>query len=255
MRTLAAGFKLQLQLMRSDPDYLMPLATAPFYAIVFLAIVEHAGRSDLTAYALMAPVLMTLWQLALLSSGETIAEDRWTGTFELAVAAPVSFAVPVVGRVLAVTAVALLSFVEVWLVARLLFSIDIVFHHPAAFVLTLLITALAMAGTSLIMAALFVITRSPRTFQNSLSFPFYVLGGVLVPVSYLPDWIEPLSALVFLSWGADLLRDSLAPAPVDDFFLRLTIVGLLGIGGFVVGRVLLMRLLRRVRQSGEVSLA
>jgi ABC-2 type transport system permease protein len=255
MRMLVAGFKLQLQLMRADPDYVMPLATAPFYAIVFLAIVEHAGRGDLTAYALMAPVLMTLWQLSLLTSGETIAEDRWTGTFELAVAAPASLSVALLGRVLAVTGVALLSFVEVWLVARLLFDAEIVFHHPAAFVLTLGTTALAMAGTSLIMAALFVITRSPRTFQNSLSFPFYVLGGVLVPVSYLPDWIEPLSTLVFLSWGADLLRDSLAPAPVENLALRLLMVVLLGVGGFLVGRLLLERLLRRVRQSGEVSLA
>jgi ABC-2 type transport system permease protein len=255
MRTLAAGFKLQLQLMRADPDYVMPLATAPFYAIVFLAIVQHADRGDLNAYALMAPVLMTLWQLSLLTSGETIAEDRWTGTFELAVAAPASVSVALVGRVLAVTSVALLSFVEVWLVARVLFGVDVVFHHAATFVLTLLVTALAMAGTSLVMAALFVITRSPRTFQNSLSFPFYVLGGVLVPVSYLPDWIEPLSALVFLSWGADLLRDSLAPAPVEDFGLRLAMVVVLGIGGFLAGQFLLLRLLRRVRQSGEVSLA
>jgi ABC-2 type transport system permease protein len=255
MRTLAAGFKLQLRLMRADPDYVMPLATAPFYAIVFLAIFESAGRGDLTPYAFMAPVLMTLWQLSLVTSGETVADDRWLGTLELAVVAPASFAVPIVGRVLAVTSVALLSFGEVWLVARALFGIEIVFHHPAVFVLTLTATALAMSGTALIMAALFVVTRSARTFQNSLSFPFYVLGGVLVPVSYLPDWLEPLSAVVFLSWAADLLRDSFAPAPVEDLGFRLAMVLALGAAGFVVGRLLLARLLRHVRETGEVSVA
>ena len=170
-------------------------------------------------------------------------------------AAPASFAVSVVGRVLAVTSIALLSFAEAWVVARVLFGIDVVFHHPLAFVLTLAATTLAMAGTALIMAAVFVVTRSARTFQNSLSFPFYVLGGVLVPVSYLPDWLEPLASVVFLSWAADLLRDTLAPAPVENLGVRVAVVLALGGAGFLAGRFLLGRLLRHVRQTGEVSVA
>jgi ABC-2 type transport system permease protein len=254
-RTLVASYKLQLRIVRSDPDFLMPLALVPFYTIAFLAIFRHAGRDDLTTYAVLAPVLIALWQLSLVTSGEIVADDRWLGTLELTVAAPSSFAVSVVGRVLAVTSIALLSFGEAWVVARVLFGVDVVFHHPLAFVLTLAATTLAMSGTALIMAALFVVTRSARTFQNSLSFPFYVLGGVLVPVSYLPDWLEPLATVVFLSWAADLLRASLEPASVDALWLRLGVVLALGGAGFLVGRYLLARLLRHVRQTGEVSVA
>ena len=247
------GFKLQLRLIRADPDYLMPLAIVPFYTIAFLAIFQYAGRDDLTTYALLAPVLIALWQLSLVTSGETVADDRWLGTLELAVATPGSFAVAVVGRVLAVTSVALISFGEVWVVARVLFGVSIVFHHPFTFVLTLAATTLAMAGTALIMAALFVVTRSARTFQNSLSFPFYVLGGVLVPVSYLPDWLEPVSSIVFLSWSSGLMRDVLEPAAVDDFALRLGMIVFLGACGFVAGMALLARILTRVRSNGELS--
>jgi ABC-2 type transport system permease protein len=254
-RTFVAGYKLQLRIVRSDPDFLMPLALVPFFTIAFLAIFRHAGRDDLTTYAVLAPVLIALWQLSLVTSGEIVADDRWLGTLELVVAAPASLAASVVARVLAVTSIALLSFAEVWVVARVLFGVDVVFHHPLAFVLTLAATTLAMAGTALIMAALFVVTRSARTFQNSLSFPFYVLGGVLVPVSFLPDWLEPLASMVFLSWAADLLRASLAPAPVDDLGPRLGMVLVLGAVGFLVGSYLLARLLRHVRQTGEVSVA
>jgi ABC-2 type transport system permease protein len=254
-RPLVAGYKLQLRLVRADPDFLMPLALVPFYTIAFLAIFRHAGRDDLTTYAVLAPVLIALWQLSLVTSGEIVADDRWLGTLELTVAAPASFAVSVVGRVLAVTSIALLSFAEAWVIARVLFGIDVVFHHPLAFVLTLAATTLAMAGTALIMAAVFVVTRSARAFQNSLSFPFYVLGGVLVPVSFLPDWLEPLATVVFLSWAADLLRASLEPASVDALWLRLGVVLALGGIGFLVGRYLLGRLLRHVRQTGEVSVA
>lgn len=255
MRVFTAAFRLQLQVMRSDPDLLMPLATIPLFAIVFLAIVRNAGREDLTEYALMAPVLIALWQLSLTVAGQIVADDRWLGTLEITVAAPASFALTVVARVFAVTTVAFVAFGEVWAVALGIFRVSVEFHHPAVFGLTLAATVLAMAGTALIMAALFVVTRTARTFQNSLSYPFYVLGGVLVPVSLLPDWIEPLSKVVFLSWSADLLRDGLGPAPVDDLGFRLVMVLGLGVAGFVVGRLVLERILRRVRATGDVGLA
>ncbi len=255
MRAFAAGFRLQLRIIRSDPDYFMPLVPVPLFAVAFLAIIEHAGRRDLAEYALMAPVLIALWALSLSASGEIVQGDRWSGTLEPGVASPSSFPAVVLGRVFAVTSVALFAFVEVWIVGRLLFGIPIEIHHPTAFVLTVLASSAAMAGTATIMAALFVLARSARTFQNSLSYPFYVLGGVLVPVSLLPDWLEPLSAGVFLSWSAGLLRDTLQPDAIRDVPLRLGVILGLGVLGFAAGQLLLHRILRRVRTSGELAAA
>jgi ABC-2 type transport system permease protein len=249
-----AGFRLQLRVVRTDADYVMPLATVPLFAVTFLAIVRHAGRDDLTSYAVMAPVLIALWALALLDSGEIIEGDRWQGILEPAVAAPASFSLVVLGRVLAVTTIGLLSFVEVWLIARLLFDVWIEIVHPIAFLLTLAATAFAVSGTAVIMAAVFVLSRTPRTFQNSLSFPFYVLGGVLVPVSFLPDWLEPVTHAIFLSWSADLLRDSLAEAAVDNLAGRLGMIVVLGAIGFAIGYALLARILHRARTQGTLGL-
>jgi ABC-2 type transport system permease protein len=254
MRTFVAGFRHQLRVIASDPDYVMPLITVPMFTLTFLAIVRHAGREDLTSYALLAPVLIALWALSLFSSGEVVAEDRWEGTLEPAIAAPASFAIVVLGRILGVTAVALISFAEVAVAAWLAFGVVVEVHHPVAFALTLAATAFAVSGTAVIMAALFVLSRSPRTFQNSLSFPFYVLGGVLVPVAFLPDWLEPLSRFVFLSWAADLLRASLAPEPVDDLATRLAAVVGLGAAGFAIGALLLRWILVRVRRDGSLAL-
>jgi ABC-2 type transport system permease protein len=254
MRTFVAGFRHQLRVIASDPDYVMPLITVPMFTLTFLAIVRHAGRDDLTSYALLAPVLIALWALSLFSSGEVIAEERWEGTLEPAIAAPASFATVVLGRIFGVTAVALISFAEVAVAARLAFGVAVEVHHPTAFALTLAATAFAVSGTAVIMAALFVLSRSPRTFQNSLSFPFYVLGGVLVPVSFLPDWLEPLSRFVFLSWSADLLRASLAPEPIGDLAARLGAVVGLGAVGFAIGAVLLRWILVRARRDGSLAL-
>lgn len=253
MRAFGAGFRLQLRTMGAYPDAVIPFFTAPVFAIVFLLIFRHAGREDLTAYAVVAPVFIALWWLALFQAGWVISIDRWNQVLELLVAAPGSFAAAVLGRIVGVTAIGIVSFVEVWLVARLLFGAVIVVHHPLVFAATVLATLAAMAGTSVVLSGLFVLTRNAATLGNSASFPFYVLGGILVPVSFLPEWIQPVSRVIFLSWSADLLRDSLLPGAVDGAALRLGMVVLLGAAGFLGGHFMMSWVLSRVRSSGDLA--
>jgi len=63
--------------VRNLGSNLFYLVTVPFFAVVFIAIVEQSGRSSLIAYAVMAPVLIALWQMAIFVAGELINRDRW----------------------------------------------------------------------------------------------------------------------------------------------------------------------------------
>ncbi|GLZ31121.1 hypothetical protein Lesp02_33090 [Lentzea sp. NBRC 105346] len=104
-------------------------------------------------------------------------------------------------------------------------------------------------------AAAMMLSRNSAVYGNFLSFPIYILSGVMVPVSYLPDFLEPLSRLVFLSWSADLMRDSLAAASVPNAGWRLLVIIGLGATGLVGGRVLLSAVLRRAREQGAWTYA
>ncbi len=46
MRAFSAAFRLQLRLIRSDPDYLMPLVTVPLFTVTFLDHLAESGRRD-----------------------------------------------------------------------------------------------------------------------------------------------------------------------------------------------------------------
>lgn len=253
MHAFRAGFKLQLRTLTAYPDSFIPFVTAPLFAVIFIAIMKQADRDDLTAYAAVAPVFIATWWLALFQAGWVVDHDRWSGTLEPLVAAPARFAVAVLGRIVGVTVLGVISFAEVWLVARIVYGETIELYHPWAFAATVVATLVAMAGTSVVMSGLFVMTRNAATFSNSASYPFYVLGGILVPVSFLPWWIRPLSGAVFLSWSAGLLRSSLQPRTIEDLFLRLGMIVFLGAAGFAFGAFLLERILHRVRGKGELS--
>ena len=255
MRPFLAGARLELQIVRANPDTLIPFFIGPLFTIIFLTIVRHAGRTDLQPDALMAPVLMTLWWFALFQGGMLVSGDRWQGMLEWILAAPSSLAVVILGRIASIMVLGLLGFFEVWASGKIVFGVTIPFEHPLALALTLLATIFAMAGTTVVFAALFVLTRNAATFANSSSFPFYVLGGVFVPVAVLPGWLQPVTKVVFLSWSSDLLRASLKPAAIHDEWGRIGMIVLLGAASFALGRLVLHHVLRRMRASGELATA
>jgi ABC-2 type transport system permease protein len=255
MRAFTAGFIFEMRLLRRSFDEMPVLVIAPLMTLIFLAITRHAGRDDLASYAVLAPALIALWGVALLVSGEIIERERHNGTLEALIAAPISFATMITGRIAAVTTLSLIGFVQSWLAAWLVFGEFVTIWHPVGFTAALVVTSLAMAGTATIMSAVFVLARSARAFQNSLNYPFYVLGGVMVPVSLLPDWVEPISRVVFLSWSSDLLRDTLSPGPVDDLGTRLGVILGLGVAGYLLGMFLLRRAVNRLRRTGSLGYA
>lgn len=255
MRAFRAGFRLELRVIRASPDALIPLFTSPLFALIFLAIVRQAGRPDLQPDALMAPVLMALWWIAIQHAGNMITGDRWQALLEPLIATPSALASVLLGRIIALTCFGLLSFFEVWAIGELVFGIGMSFEHPLAFALTLLGTAFATAGVSVAFAAVFVMTRNAYTFTNSLSYPLYLLGGVFVPAAILPGFLQPVSSAIFMSWSADLLRASLKPPAIDDFWARLGVVVLLGAASFLIGRAILFHVTRRMRAKGELATA
>ncbi len=123
MHAFLAGFGLELRIIRAAPDAFIPLVTAPFFALIFLSIVRQSGRPDLQADALMAPVLMTLWWIALQHAGNLITGDRWQALLEPLIATPASLASVLLGRITALMGFGLISFFEVWAIGELVYGV------------------------------------------------------------------------------------------------------------------------------------
>ncbi|MGW3462713.1 hypothetical protein ACWDE9_25285 [Streptomyces olivaceoviridis] len=97
MTALLAGFRLQTTVLRRSPGDLQILATVPLYTLIFLAMTDHSDRPGLAARAVLAPVLMALWSMALFTAGDIIDRDRQQGTLEATVAAPASLVLVLTG--------------------------------------------------------------------------------------------------------------------------------------------------------------
>ncbi len=168
----------------------------------------------------------------------------------MATGAPVSLVV--FGRVLVIVIVGALAFAESWLVAAIGFGQVVSIGQPGIFVVGVLVTCFAMAGTATLLASAFVLSRVLEIFQNSLSYPLYILGGVIVPVTTLPGWLYPASRIVFLSWSADLLRGAVRGA-APDWAGQAAIIAGLGALALVIGIRLTGRVIDQVRHNATVG--
>lgn len=251
---LLAVLRHELGLLRRNEFLPLVLLYPLAIAVVIQLVIGAGGRPDLGAFAVVGPWLVGVWQLANFVAGETLNVERYRATLEHLVAAPASTVGVVLARVAAVMLVSLLGLVEAVLVA-LAFGRPVTVHHPVVLAWAAVLTLAAATATSLVLVALYVASRSARTYQNSVSYPVLVLGGAVVPVTLLPEMVQPLSRLVFLSWAGDLLRASLAPGPVPDLLLSSVALVGLTLGGGALGGWMVLRALRRARVDGTLALA
>ena len=103
-------------------------------------------------------------------------------------------------------------------------------------------------------AVLFCFAQTARTYQNSVMYPVYLLSGMLVPVTVFPDWLEPVSRLVFLYWSANLLRDSMQMAAPEGVLAGLGAIAALGACAAFAGGVLIVRMLSYLRREGRLGI-
>lgn len=256
-RVVWAGALAQLQWLLATPAaFLGTLVISPITVSIFFFLFLHiAGTLDtLSEFAVVAPTLAAMWGAAIGIAGQAIDNERVEGTLEPLLISPQhGFLLSTAGRIAATATFALIGSIESILVGRLLFDASIVLHQPAAFAAMLLLTVISIAAAGVITASTFVLARSIRLFQNLLHTPFMLLGGVAFPVSVLPDWLEPLSWAVSLTWSASGLRQALTPEPVG--WLPYAMLILLSLVYGAVGVMLMARIERRVRATGAIGVS
>jgi ABC-2 type transport system permease protein len=255
VRAAVAAFRMQLSLAFRTPNFWMAQLTTPAQTVLFLSVVSAFDRPDLLAHAIIAPALITLWGTAVWTGGSVVRDDRWQGRLELHAAAPTSYGLVVPARVGAVMTLALSVIPLALLTAWLTYGVTVQVRHPWTLAATAVLVVVAATGTAAIITSMTILSRAAITLQSSASYPFLLLGGVFVPLALLPMWARPLGRLVFLSWGSDLIRDSVTAPGIEGLPARMAALAALAAAGFVAANRVIRLVMRRVRVTGDISSA
>ncbi len=252
VRLLALGWLFNLKMLaRSAFDGVLGILYPLFFATVAFLMFRVSGDADTLLYASLGAAVMGVWSSTSTSAGSAMARQRWHGTLELLVAAPAHFSLIMLPVTVAMTTIGLYSMVATLIWGRALFGIGVSIEHPVLFAVSTVSVVLSIGMTGFLLAVAFVRQRAAWALGNMLEYPVWLVGGFLVPLTLLPDWVRPISWALAPTWGMSAIRESATGgAPGSDIAMCL----LLGLAYVAFGVLILDRVLRAARVRATLSL-
>jgi ABC-2 type transport system permease protein len=156
--------------------------------------------------AALASGVMGIWSSTTASGAGALQTQRRLGVLELLVASPTPFWEVLLPISVAISAIGIYSLAVGLLYVRLIFGVAITIHEWVAFVVAVPTMIAAIGALGFLFASALVRFRSAFMLGNLFEWPVWMICGLLIPVSVLPGWLQPVSWLFAPTWGMDALR-------------------------------------------------
>lgn len=252
MRVLYVGWLVSVKMSTQSSFFVLVAIIQPvIFASIAFFMVEAGGASGTLLYTALGAGLMGIWSATLFGSGGLIQWERYQGTLEVLVAAPVDFVLVLIGATLATSTIGIYSIAGTLLWGALFFDVPLRLAHPLLFVLAIPITVIGLGLLGLVLASSFVLYRHANALSNLLEYPVWLITGLLVPVSLLPGWVEPLGWVLAPTWGIKAIRSA---ALGGDVVTPMLITLVLGIAYVIVGTVCVGYFERLSRERATLAL-
>jgi ABC-2 type transport system permease protein len=252
VRLLWVGWRFHLSNLMRSGFFVLISAIQP---VIFASIAFYMWRSGQREGTLLAVALgaglMGMWSSTLFGSGGAIQWQRWQGTLEVLIAAPAPFILTLLPITVATASIGLYSIAGTLAWGWLLFGMPFDIVHPVAFAVALPAAVVSLGLLGLVLASTFVLYRSASAFSNLLEYPIWLVTGLLVPVSLLPGFVEPISWVLAPTWGVKAIRQA---ALGGDPWPQIGMCLLLGCAYLVLGTVTLRNFERLARAQATLSL-
>jgi ABC-2 type transport system permease protein len=238
IRAIFTGIRLHLKQASRNPFDLSGVIVWPIlYASIAYYLLNAKNDPKLLLSASFGAALMLMWSMVVVASSGALEQQRWQGTLELVVAAPTPLTavigpICVGGALVGTYAIGATLF---WGVV--FFDVPVSIEHPLAFALAIPAAVVAVGMLGLIMASTFVLYRAAFHLGIATQYPVWIVTGLLVPLSLLPDFVRPISWLLAPTWGFRAMQEAAlggTPWPDIGMCLILAAVYLLIGGTFLI---------------------
>lgn len=167
--------------------------------------VDGASPASSNGFALAFPAAV-LWGLIGCAGAFATASvtERRSGTYLRLRSAPISTRAIIGGKVLACLIASVLDVVVLLAVAALLFHVHI--ERVSALALAVFSCAICFAGITILLGCAGRSEQSVGGAGWAILLLFAMLGGAMVPLSVMPEWLRALSDVSPVKWGITALE-------------------------------------------------
>lgn len=204
-----ACYLIQLRVLSTSLfDGLLAVFFPLMFATAALLVYQLNGDSDAMQYAGLGAAIMGMWTCQGVIAASLLTRERWAGTLELVVAAPISLTRVLIPTTMALSTIGLYCVVATILWERWVFDLRLEIASWPLFVLGVLMAGLSLALFGFFLSVTAVRYRTSWALGAALEYPGWLLCGFLIPVDALPGWIQPLSWSIPTTWAMDGVREA-----------------------------------------------
>lgn len=250
---VVAEMTFRLQIM--DSFIIFGIVIQPLLIATLAMWMLQGKGADAAIFVVVGSGMTGLWSSLLFVSGNSINDERWTGTLESLIGVPTPLDVILLGKNLTNVLQSLLSMIASYLFVALIFGYPLHLTQPLLFFISLIFTVVAFICFGLIMAPVFLLSPGVGRFQNAMEFPIYILSGFLFPIALLPGWTTPASYLLPTFWAAKALHGTSSGSdPLTQILFYWAMLILFSILDLVLANFLFKRVLVRARSDASLGL-
>jgi ABC-2 type transport system permease protein len=253
LRMLAFSWWFFLRLMTESAFFVLVSVIQPvIFATIAFELFRAGGRGHTLLYAAIGAGMMGTWSSTLFGSGGTIQYARFRGTLELQVLAPPSYLLVLIPGMLATSTLGLYSLAATLAWGKLLFGMSLHLAHPWLFLPACAAALVGLGLLGIVMASTFVLWRHANAFSNLLEYPIWLVTGLLVPLTQLPEWARWISYPLSPTWAAKAVRNA---ALGGDVVTPMLLCLGLGLAYLVLGALTVSNFERLARKKASLALA
>lgn len=226
MRHMYAMFATTRRIMRQlshDPRTLLMIFIVP---CLLMALLRWLFDDSLATYNRIGPAFVGLFPFTImfLITSITTLRERTSGTMERLMTTPIGKLDLLLGYMITFGIIAILQALVT--TSLLLYVLDITVAGPEWFMVVMAV-ADALLGTAL---GLFISAFAQTEFQAvqfmpAFIFPQLLVGGLLVPLSQMPDLLEKIAYFLPLTYALDALTSIVTQADIiSDMWRDLWVV-------------------------------
>ena len=243
MYHVKATFATMLRILRQLSHDHRTVALIFLVPCILLALLRWLYADNLTVFNVIAPALLGIFPFVIMFiiTSITTLRERTGGTMERLMALPIGKLDLVLGYMLAFGLLAIVQATLASLVLLYWLGLDVSGPHWFLVVMAL---ADALLGTALgIFVSAFARTEFQAVqFMPALIIPQILIGGLLMPLSQMPDVLETIAYCLPLTYAIDALNETVHHTDITgDAWRDLWVVLAFAIGALLLGALTLRR--------------
>ncbi len=264
MAVAAAFLKRDLsQALSYRLSFLLQLLSIFFSVAIFYFLSQLFGSAlvpqldkyggDYFSFVLVGIAFMGYTGLSMSSFAQSIREGQMMGTLEIMLLSPTRLSAILLSSSLWSYLLTTVRVVVYILVGALVFGFSLSQANLVTALVVMILSIASFSGIGILSAALVLLVKKGDPVAWLFGGMSSLLAGVFYPISVLPDWLEPLSRLLPLTYALDAMRLAMLKGS-SLLEVRFDILALLGFTvvltplAFVVFR----KALKRAKMEGSL---